>query len=152
MTAPAPVEAPPQPPLSRVRMAKRAIKLALLVFLLVLVWLMVTAPLSRSLGPIAAPSLTIVSAEGEPIARRGSVIGEPVDVSRLPPHVGQAFIAIEDRRFYRHSGLDPWGMARAAWRNFRAGRVREGGSTISQQLARTSFLSPERTYSRQAQE
>jgi penicillin-binding protein 1A len=154
MTAQAPVEAqePPQPPLSRVRMVKRAIKLALLIFLLILIWLMLTAPLSRSLGPIAAPSLTILSAEGEPIARRGSIIGEPVDVSQLPPHVGQAFIAIEDRRFYMHSGLDPWGMGRAMWRNFRAGRWREGGSTITQQLAKTSFLSPDRTFTRKAQE
>jgi penicillin-binding protein 1A len=154
MTAEAPAKAdlPPQPPLSRVRMVKRAIKIAALVFLLILVWLMVTAPLSRSLGPIAAPSLTIVSAEGEPIARRGSIIGEPVDASRLPPHVGQAFIAIEDRRFYRHSGLDPWGMGRALIRNYRFGRVREGGSTITQQLAKTSFLSPDRTYTRKAQE
>jgi penicillin-binding protein 1A len=154
MTAEAPAEAdlPPQPPLSRVRMVKRAIKIAALIFFLILIWLMVTAPLSRSLGPIAAPSLTIVSAEGEPIARRGSIIGEPVDVSRLPPHVGQAFIAIEDRRFYRHSGLDPWGMGRALFRNFRAGRTREGGSTITQQLAKTSFLSPDRTYTRKAQE
>jgi penicillin-binding protein 1A len=154
MTAEAPAEAdlPPQPPLSRVRMVKRAIKIAALVFLLILIWLMVTAPLSRSLGPIAAPSLTIVSAEGEPIARRGSIIGEPVDASQLPPHVGQAFIAIEDRRFYRHSGLDPWGMGRALIRNFRAGRTREGGSTITQQLAKTSFLSPDRTYTRKAQE
>jgi len=71
---------PPQPPLSRVRMVKRAIKISALIFLLILIWLMITAPLSRSLGPIAAPSLTILSAEGEPIARRGSIIGEPVDV------------------------------------------------------------------------
>ena len=154
MTAQAPVEAqdPPQPPLSRVRMVKRAIKLGLLIFLLILIWLMLTAPLSRSLGPIAAPSLTILSAEGEPIARRGSIIGEPVDVTLLPPHVAQAFIAIEDRRFYTHSGLDPWGMGRAMWRNFRAGRWREGGSTITQQLAKTSFLSPDRTFTRKAQE
>ena len=154
MTAEAPAKAdlPPQPPLSRVRMVKRAIKIAASIFLLILVWLMVTAPLSRSLGPIAAPSLTIVSAEGEAIARRGSIIGDPVDVSRLPPHVGQAFIAIEDRRFYRHSGLDPWGMGRALFRNFRAGRTREGGSTITQQLAKTSFLSPDRTFTRKAQE
>ncbi|HYN46320.1 MAG TPA: penicillin-binding protein, partial [Allosphingosinicella sp.] len=77
---PQPAE-PAQPPLSRVRVVKRAIKIALLVFALILAWLMITAPLSRSLGPIAAPSLTILSAEGEPIARRGSIIGEPVDVS-----------------------------------------------------------------------
>jgi penicillin-binding protein 1A len=154
MTAEAPAEAilPPQPPLSRVRMVKRAIKIAALIFLLILIWLMITAPLSRSLGPIAAPSLTILSAEGEPIARRGSIIGERVDVSQLPPHVGQAFVAVEDRRFYRHSGLDPWGLGRALWRNFRAGRTLEGGSTITQQLAKTSFLSPDRTFTRKAQE
>jgi penicillin-binding protein 1A len=154
MTAEAPAEAnlPPQPPLSRVRMVKRAIKIAALIFLLILIWLMITAPLSQSLGPIAAPSLTILSAEGEPIARRGSIIGEPVDVSQLPAHVGQAFVAVEDRRFYRHSGLDPWGLGRALWRNFRAGRTLEGGSTITQQLAKTSFLSPDRTFTRKAQE
>ena len=101
---------------------------------------------------MAAPSLTILSAEGEPIARRGAIIGEPVDVMQLPPHVGQAFVAIEDRRFFRHVGIDPWGIGRAMWRNVRAGRVREGGSTISQQLAKTSFLSPARTPTRKAQE
>jgi penicillin-binding protein 1A len=145
-------EAPAQPPLSRVRMVKRAIKIAALIFTLIILWLTVTAPLSRSLGPIAAPSLTILSAEGEPIARRGSIIGAPISVMDLPPHVGEAFVAIEDRRFFFHSGLDPWGMGRAMWRNFRAGRVREGGSTITQQLAKTSFLSPDRTYTRKAQE
>ncbi len=145
-------EAVPQPPLSRVRLVKRVFKIAALLFALILVWLIVTAPLSRSLQPIGAPGLRILSAEGEPIARRGAIIGEPVSVDDLPPHVGQAFLAIEDRRFYRHLGIDPWGIARAMVRNFRAGRVREGGSTISQQLAKTSFLSPDRTAIRKAQE
>lgn len=152
MTAAAPAEAPAQPPLSRVRLVKRIIKIALALFLLAILWLIFTAPLSRSLGPVAAPSLTILSAEGEPIARRGAIIGEPIDVMQLPPHVGQAFIAIEDRRFFRHVGIDPWGIGRAMVRNLRAGRVREGGSTISQQLAKTSFLSPARTPTRKAQE
>src|SRR5687768_9774251 len=143
---------PPQPPLSRVRKVKRAIKVGLVVLALIIVWLIVTAPLSRSLQPIGAPGLTILSAEGEPIARRGAVIGEPVSVADLPPHVGRAFLAIEDRRFYTHLGIDPWGIARAMVRNVRAGRVREGGSTISQQLAKTSFLSQDRTALRKAQE
>ena len=121
--------APPPPPpspgrASRLRRIKQGIKLVLLLFLLILIWLMITAPLSQSLGPIAAPSLTILSAEGEPIARRGSIIGEPVDVTQLPAHVGLAFVAIEDRRFYYHSGLDPWGMGRALVRNTRSGSVR----------------------------
>src|ERR1044072_3836408 len=143
---------PPQPPNPRGRMVKRAIKIAAALFLAAILWLLVTAPLSRSLGPVAAPSITILSAEGEPIARRGAVIGEPVDVSRLPPHVGQAFLAIEDRRFFQHVGIDPWGIGRALWRDLRAGRLIEGGSTISQQLTKTSFLSPGRTPTRKAQE
>jgi penicillin-binding protein 1A len=145
-------EAPSQPPISRVRLVKRAIRIAAALFALAILWLVLTAPLSRSLGPVAAPSITILSAEGEPIARRGAIIGEPVDVMHLPPHVGQAFLAIEDRRFFHHVGIDPWGIGRAMWRNLRSGRVREGGSTISQQLAKTSFLSPDRTAIRKAQE
>jgi len=150
-TAP-PSDPAPQPPISRVRMVKRAIKIAAALFVLAIIWLLITAPLSRSLGPVAAPSITILSAEGEPIARRGAIIAEPVDVMRLPPHVGQAFLAIEDRRFFQHIGIDPWGIGRALWRDLRAGRMIEGGSTISQQLAKTSFLSPERTATRKAQE
>ncbi len=145
-------EVVPQPPMSRVRRVKRIIKIGLVLIVAALVWLLVTAPLSRSLQPVGAPGLTILSAEGEPIARRGAIIGEPVDVTQLPDHVGQAFVAIEDRRFYQHLGIDPWGIARAMARNLRAGRVREGGSTISQQLAKTSFLSPDRTAGRKIQE
>jgi penicillin-binding protein 1A len=121
-------------------------------FMLLIVWLAVTAPLSRSLQPIAAPSFLVLAADGQPIARRGAVRDAPVDVMKLPPHVGQAFIAIEDRRFFHHVGIDPWGVGRALFRNWRAGRVREGGSTISQQLAKTSFTGPERTMGRKAQE
>jgi penicillin-binding protein 1A len=145
-------DAPPQPPLSRVRMVKRGIRIAAILFALILVWLVVTAPLSRSLQPVGAPGLVILSGDGEMIARRGAVIEAPVSVEELPPHVGQAFLAIEDSRFYTHIGIDPWGIARAMVRNLRAGRVREGGSTISQQLAKTSFLSPDRTAARKIQE
>ena len=141
-----------QPPLSRVRLVRRAIKVGALLVALIIAWLVVTAPLSRSLQPIGAPGLTILSAEGETIARRGAIIGQPVSVTELPPHVSRAFLAIEDRRFYSHIGIDPWGIARAMVRNLRSGRVREGGSTISQQLAKTSFLSPDRTAARKAQE
>jgi penicillin-binding protein 1A len=142
----------PQPPLSRVRKVKRIALGVAILFGLILLWLIVTAPLSRSLQPVGAPGLTILSAEGEPIARRGAIIGEPVDVRVLPAHVGQAFLAIEDRRFYSHIGIDPWGVARAMVRNVRAGGVREGGSTISQQLAQTSVLRPDRTAARKVQE
>ncbi len=154
VAAPAPPTEPPlpQPPAWRERWVKRALKVALALFALVVVWLIVTAPLSSSLQPAGAPGLTVLSAEFEPIARRGAIMAEPIDVTRLPPYVGQAFVAMEDRRFFRHIGIDPWGVARAMWRNLRAGRVREGGSTISQQLAKTSFLTPDRTWGRKAQE
>jgi penicillin-binding protein 1A len=136
----------------RVKMIKRGVKLLFLILFLIIALLMVTAPLSRSLSPrLEAPSLTILSAEGEPIARRGAMIGEPIDVTQLPPHVGLAFVAIEDRRFYYHSGIDPWGIGRAFFRNSTSSGL-QGGSTITQQLAKTSFLSPDRTWTRKAQE
>ncbi|HEV2818277.1 MAG TPA: transglycosylase domain-containing protein [Allosphingosinicella sp.] len=121
-------------------------------FAALVLWLAVTAPLSQSLQPIAAPSFLVLAADGQPIARRGAVRGAPVDVMKLPPYVGQAFIAIEDRRFFQHVGIDPWSIGRAFVRNWQAGRVREGGSTISQQLAKTSFTGGERTWGRKAQE
>jgi penicillin-binding protein 1A len=148
------IEPPPPPGTKRARrilMIKRGIKLFFLIFILIVAWLTITAPLSRSLGNAEAPSLTILSAEGEPIARRGSIMGEQVDVTQLPPHVGLAFVAIEDRRFYYHSGIDPWGIGRAFFRN-RTSSGLQGGSTITQQLAKTSVLSPDRTYTRKAQE
>lgn len=137
--------------LSRLRV-KHVVLGILATFMLLVAWLAITAPLSKSLQPVAAPSLTLVSAEGEPIARRGADIREPVRIAALPKHVPAAFISIEDRRFYGHLGVSARGIARAAWRNLGAGGVREGGSTITQQLAKTSFLTSERTMGRKAQE
>jgi penicillin-binding protein 1A len=121
-------------------------------FMLLVAWLAITAPLSKSLQPIAAPSLTLLSVEGQPIARRGAEIGQPVKIAQLPKYVPAAFVSIEDRGFYHHLGISPRGIARAAWRNLGAGGVREGGSTITQQLAKISFLSAKRTAGRKAQE
>ncbi len=151
-TTPADEENVPQPPPSRTRTVKRVALLVAIALGLIILWLAITAPLSRSLQPGAAPSLTVLSAEGEPIARRGAIIGQPVTVEELPEHVVQAFLAIEDRRFYRHLGIDPWGIARAAVRNVQAGGVRQGGSTITQQLAKTSFTGADRTAGRKIQE
>ena len=134
------------------KVTKYALYSVFAVFAALILWLAVTAPLNQSLQPIAAPSFLVLAADGQAIARRGAVRVEPVDVTRLPPYVPQAFVAIEDRRFFRHLGVDPWGMARAVWRNWRAGRVTEGGSTISQQLAKTSFTGGERTMGRKVQE
>ena len=120
--------------------------------LLTLVWLVFTAPLSRALEPLQDPALLLVSDDGHAIARRGAIKEAPVDVTRLDPLTPAAFVAIEDRRFYRHWGIDPRGIARAALADLRGGGVREGGSTITQQLGKTNFLSGDRTIKRKAQE
>ena len=75
-----------------------------------------------------------------------------VRVEDLPDYVPNAFIAIEDRRFRSHFGIDPIGLARAALQNMMAGHVVQGGSTLTQQLAKNLFLSPSRTFDRKMQE
>jgi penicillin-binding protein 1A len=120
--------------------------------LLTLAWLIVTAPLSRALEPLDDPAMLFLSDDGQPIARRGAIKEAPVDVTKLDPLTPAAFVAIEDRRFYRHWGIDPRGIGRAMIANMRAGGVRQGGSTLTQQLAKTSFLSSDRSLRRKAQE
>ena len=122
------------------------------VLLVTLVWLVLTAPLSRALEPLKDPALLLVSDDGQAIARRGALKEAPVDVDKLNPLTPAAFVAIEDRRFYRHWGIDPRGMARAFVADMHGGGVRQGGSTITQQLAKTNFLSGDRTIKRKAQE
>ena len=98
------------------------------------------------------PSVTILAADGSEIAHIGDVSGVAVQVRELPYFVSQAVIATEDRRFYEHFGVDLIGIARAIWVNARAGRIRQGGSTISQQAAKNLFLTPERTIRRKVRE
>ncbi len=126
--------------------AARLVLAVLGVVLLLAAWLAITAPLNKSLEPIAAPQVTLLAADGTPIARNGAVTDQPVAVSDLPPHVVEAFLAIEDRRFYSHWGVDPRGIARAVFTGT------GGGSTITQQLAKFTFLTPERTLTRKARE
>ncbi len=124
----------------------RGILASLALFVLLIGWLATTAPLSKSLEPIAPPQVTLLASDGTPIARSGAVVEAPVKVADLPPHVSQAFIAIEDRRFYTHWGIDPRSIARAVWTGY------GGGSTITQQLAKFTFLTPEQSLSRKARE
>ncbi len=147
---PDPEAAPPAP--RRRRWYQRPGIILLILVGLLVTWLAVTAPLSKSLQPIAPPGIVLLSADGRPIARRGAVTDQPVTVGELPDHVPQAFLAVEDRRFYVHLGIDPWGILRAAVRNTLAGGVREGGSTITQQLAKLSFLSSDQTAGRKLRE
>jgi penicillin-binding protein 1A len=112
-----------------------------------------TLPLHGGLQVEATQSaLTLETEGGEIFATRGVSKGERLTAADLPAHLAQAIIAIEDRRFHEHGGVDLRGMLRAGWRNTLAGTAREGGSTITQQLARLMFLSPERTLRRKTQE
>ena len=124
----------------------RGILASLTLFTALIGWLLISAPLSKSLEPIAAPQVTLLASDGTPIARSGAVVEAPVKLAELPPHVAQAFIAIEDRRFYSHWGVDPRSIARAVWTGY------GGGSTITQQLAKFTFLTPEQSLSRKARE
>jgi penicillin-binding protein 1A len=98
------------------------------------------------------PSVTLVAADGSLLATQGDLFGEAVRLRDLPPHLPAALLAVEDRRFRTHWGLDPAGIARAALANWRAGEVVQGGSTLTQQLAKNLFLTPERTMRRKGQE
>ncbi len=98
------------------------------------------------------PSVTVLASDGTELATVGDMYGLPVRLQDLPPALPQAIIATEDRRFYTHFGLDVIGLARAMWVNVRAGRVRQGGSTLTQQVAKNLFLTPERTIKRKVQE
>jgi penicillin-binding protein 1A len=149
----APPEAPGQeePPRRRRRWPLILYSVAAVVAI-TLLWLVITAPLSRALEPLADPALLLVSDDGQPIAMRGAIKEAPVDVAKLNPLTPAAFVSIEDRRFYSHWGIDPRGIGRAMLANIRGGGVRQGGSTITQQLAKTNFLSGDRTIKRKAQE
>lgn len=136
---------------TRLRRASRILAAILMLFIVIVGWLAFTAPLSKSLEPIAPPQITLLASNGTPIARNGAIVDSPVKVAALPEHVIEAFLAIEDRRFYSHWGIDPRGLARAAWSNLTTGRT-EGGSTITQQLAKFTFLSPERSLTRKGRE
>jgi penicillin-binding protein 1A len=145
------VEAAPEEPKKRRRWPIYLYSASALI-LVTLAWLIITAPLSRALEPLQDPALLLLSDDGHAIARRGAVKEAPVDVTKLNPLTPAAFVAIEDRRFYRHWGIDPRGIARAMIADMRGGGVRQGGSTITQQLAKTNFLSGDRTLKRKAQE
>jgi penicillin-binding protein 1A len=97
-------------------------------------------------------SIVVKAGDGSVAARYGEIIGNSVDMKDLPPCLPQAVMAIEDRRFYSHFGLDPIGLLRAVVVNLSSGHVAQGGSTITQQLAKNLFLSQERTLKRKIQE
>ena len=102
--------------------------------------------------PTRRPAVALRAADGTVFARYGELHSGPVRFEDLPPYFVQAVSATEDRRFFEHRGIDPFGILRAAVANIRAGGVRQGGSTLTQQLAKNLFLTPARTLRRKVQE
>src|ERR1700723_1230229 len=117
------------------------------------IWIGAHLPPIQSLEiPKRPPSVLIVGANGATLATRGDMGGAAISLRELPDYVPKAFIAIEDRRFYWHHGLDPLGIARALAADVVRRGASQGGSTLTQQLAKNLFLTQERTVSRKAQE
>ncbi len=118
-----------------------------------LIWIGIHLPPIQSLEiPKRPPSVLILGVNGATLATRGDMGGESVPLGELPDYVPKAFIAIEDRRFYSHHGVDPLGIARAGVADILRRGASQGGSTITQQLAKNLFLTQQRTVSRKLQE
>jgi len=100
----------------------------------------------------AGPRVTLIAADGSPISVHGQSLGAPVRLADLPRYAPQAVLAVEDRNFYHHIGVNPLSVGRAIVVNAREGAVRQGGSTLTQQLAKNLFLSSDRTMRRKIQE
>lgn len=99
-----------------------------------------------------SPSVTFLARDGSHLARYGSVKSDPNTPGTLPDILVHAILSIEDRNFYRHNGIDPFAIGRAAYVNLNAGGVVQGGSTITQQLAKNLFLTHDRTINRKIRE
>jgi penicillin-binding protein 1A len=109
-------------------------------------------PMADWTVPQRAANVRIVAEDGTLITNRGDSAGQSLTLDEMPPYLPEAVIAIEDRRFYWHFGIDPIGLARAAYTNLVSGGVVQGGSTLTQQLAKNLFLTPDRTFERKVQE
>jgi penicillin-binding protein 1A len=119
----------------------------------VMVWAGAHLPAIQALEiPKRPPTIQITGVDGSVLATRGEMAGANVALKDLPPYLPKAFIAIEDRRFYSHYGIDPLGILRAAVANVLHRGVSQGGSTLTQQLAKNLFLTQERTLQRKLQE
>ena len=119
----------------------------------ILLWF--THDLPRPDAPLAQlrrPAAAVLASDGSLLATQGDLFGEVLRLRDMPAHLPEALLAIEDRRFRRHFGVDPIGIARALWSNLTAGEVVQGGSTLTQQLAKNLFLTPERSTRRKVQE
>jgi penicillin-binding protein 1A len=157
---PPPVAADPAPRRRRPRLVWRLLRWGLLggvwggvALGVLLLWFARDLPRPESaLDAVRRPSLTLEDRAGHVFASYGDVVGETVRLADLPPYLPAAVIAVEDRRFWWHWGIDPLGLLRAALVDLRAGHVVQGGSTLTQQVAKNLFLSNARTFRRKVQE
>ncbi|MCZ8043661.1 MAG: penicillin-binding protein 1A [Beijerinckiaceae bacterium] len=109
-------------------------------------------PINQLTVPKRPPNIAILAADGSLLANRGETGGRTITIGEVPPYLPKAFVAIEDRRFYDHFGIDPIGLGRALVNNLRRAGGVQGGSTLTQQLAKNLFLTQERTAARKIQE
>jgi penicillin-binding protein 1A len=120
---------------------------------LVLLWFSRDLPRPEdALDAVRRPSLVLQDQSGTLIATYGDIVGDPLRLSQMPAYLPAAAVSVEDRRFWTHWGIDPWGMLRAMVVNVTSGHLRQGGSTITQQVAKNLFLTNARTLRRKVQE
>jgi penicillin-binding protein 1A len=133
-----------------IRTTARALVVSALVLATAMLWALYYVPLEGRAG-IDGPSLLVEAADGQPLGRVGA-LGDAVARQDFPDRLVQAVLSIEDRRFYSHWGIDLWGVGRAFHSNWTAGGIVEGGSTITQQLAKMQIVGPERSMQRKVRE
>ncbi len=153
---PRPASAAKRPPKLRWRIARWALMMgiwAVLALCVVLIWFARDLPRpDTALDAARRPGLTLEDRNGHAFATFGDVVGDPLRLSDMPAWMPQAAVSIEDRRFWTHPGIDVLGVARAVVVNLRSGQLRQGGSTITQQVAKNLFLTNARTLRRKVQE
>ncbi|HEX3810006.1 MAG TPA: PBP1A family penicillin-binding protein [Rhizomicrobium sp.] len=120
---------------------------------IVLGWFAPPLDVSKDLYAVNRPvAFTFLDAAGREVGHRGAVVGDRLHLNQMPDYLPAAFIAVEDRRFYSHNGIDPRGLVRALWTDFQARQWVAGGSTITQQTAKIIYTEQERTFSRKLTE
>lgn len=137
----------------------KAIKWLFLIFIwlvlflsIAVTWSLLNLPETESIKISRQPSITFLDKQGRIIASYGDIYGQSIQYSDLPKNLINAVIVTEDKRFFFHPGVDLKGIARAAYVNLKAQRIVQGGSTITQQLAKNLFLTPERSFTRKLHE
>ena len=115
-------------------------------------WSLLNLPETESIQISRQPSITFLDKEGRIIASYGDIYGQSIQFNDLPKDLINAVIVTEDKRFFFHPGVDLKGIIRATYVNMKAGRIVQGGSTITQQLAKNLFLTPERSFTRKLHE